>query len=827
MAIKRFKRFLKGIVLRGESSNPNEQVEGSLYHNSTTSELGTFLDGQDRIIITNDQTQTLENKTIDADQNMISNIRNDEIAFDAEIDATKIADGSVDNNEFQALDGVTSNIQTQIDSKASQVDLDAHINNPTDAHEASAIEYDNTDSGLSADNVQDAIDELAQSAPGAGANTTLSNLESPTAINQNLLPSTNGTVDLGSNSLNYKEIHTRQIAIHLDDTSQSLRIGGDQTSPSGIISRSGILSAPSNVLGSAPPFIATSNVSTSHSSHSINLETGNTVNGNSGDIVLRPGVPSGSGTRGVIDATSALIKNVANPVDPQDAATKDYVDSITPSGTIEIKQNGTPILSASKLNFVSGATIVDGGSGEAEITISGGGGGVDPGTTNVIPKYNALGTNLINSNLSDSGTLVESAVPLSLKVNELYLKDNTTTPRLFMKVAENDSTTSMGFGFHALGNLAPAGNLAIGTLALGNVSSNGTFNIAIGNNSLAANTGSSNTAIGVTSMINNTTGEQNVAIGGSALAANTRSNRNVAVGRSALSLMNGTSGGTEGFNVAIGYQAGSSLIGGGSNNIFIGANAGPVTDSFFHGRLYINPGNTKTDTPLIYGERDLFSDNYFVRIHNYLQLPEAAEAATPASGYGVFYVKTDGNAYFKNDTGTEYSLTGGTSGANTTLSNLTSPTAINQDLIPTGSISLGSPTNRYSVIFANTLIDLANAEINTSFTSPSGASGAFFSQKNNVTSNMGICSSNKTGEAFSSSVLIESGNTVNGDSGNIIMRTGVPSGTGNRGKVTIDASQMRIPIRSSDPSSGVAGDIYYNTTTNVIRFYNGTAWSDI
>lgn len=33
------------------------------------------------------------------------------------IDATKIADGSVNNTEFQRLDGVTSNIQTQIDSK--------------------------------------------------------------------------------------------------------------------------------------------------------------------------------------------------------------------------------------------------------------------------------------------------------------------------------------------------------------------------------------------------------------------------------------------------------------------------------------------------------------------------------------------------------------------------------------------------------------------------------------------------------------------------------------------------------------------------------------
>ena len=34
-------------------------------------------------------------------------------------DAAKIADGSVSNAEFQRLDGVTSDIQTQLDTKAS------------------------------------------------------------------------------------------------------------------------------------------------------------------------------------------------------------------------------------------------------------------------------------------------------------------------------------------------------------------------------------------------------------------------------------------------------------------------------------------------------------------------------------------------------------------------------------------------------------------------------------------------------------------------------------------------------------------------------------
>lgn len=35
------------------------------------------------------------------------------------------------------------------------------------------------------------------------------------------------------------------------------------------------------------------------------------------------------------------------------------------------------------------------------------------------------------------------------------------------------------------------------------------------------------------------------------------------------------------------------------------------------------------------------------------------------------------------------------------------------------------------------------------------------------------------------------------------------------------------PSLASDPASGVAGAIYYNTTSNVLKFYNGTAWTAI
>ena len=35
------------------------------------------------------------------------------------------------------------------------------------------------------------------------------------------------------------------------------------------------------------------------------------------------------------------------------------------------------------------------------------------------------------------------------------------------------------------------------------------------------------------------------------------------------------------------------------------------------------------------------------------------------------------------------------------------------------------------------------------------------------------------------------------------------------------------PSLASDPASGVNGAIYYNTTSNVLKFYNGTIWYDV
>ena len=100
-----------------------------------SADLTLTVDGSDKLtfdgseVLDADNTVAVTNKSIDADSNTITNIDNADIKAGAAIDAAKIHDGSVSNTEFGYLDGVTSAIQTQIDTDAAN--LTSHTSDAT------------------------------------------------------------------------------------------------------------------------------------------------------------------------------------------------------------------------------------------------------------------------------------------------------------------------------------------------------------------------------------------------------------------------------------------------------------------------------------------------------------------------------------------------------------------------------------------------------------------------------------------------------------------------------------------------------------------------
>jgi hypothetical protein len=221
------------------------------------------------------------------------------------ISATKIADGSVSNTEFQYLDGVTSAIQTQFTGKA---------------------------------------------------NTTLNNLGS-TAVNANILPATNNTVGLGSESLLFTNVYVQDVRVNnlilpaVDGSSLSLNTQNDISGSSGSIDITA--NAVSEATGASPGTITIatgdnftgedvgsgdlliktgSTAVTATPSGSISILTGDSPDEVTGNIDIFTGTTSAvrgsvriSGSE--IDVQNTQVKNAADPTDPQDLVTLNFLET--------------------------------------------------------------------------------------------------------------------------------------------------------------------------------------------------------------------------------------------------------------------------------------------------------------------------------------------------------------------------------------------------------------------------------------------------------------------------------------------------------------------
>src|SRR5210317_2300001 len=93
--------------LRFEGST-SDDFELNLSAGDPTADRTVTLPDATTTLVGTDTTDTLTNKTISGASNTLSGIN-----------ATSISDGSISNTEFGYLNGVSSNIQTQLDAKAS------------------------------------------------------------------------------------------------------------------------------------------------------------------------------------------------------------------------------------------------------------------------------------------------------------------------------------------------------------------------------------------------------------------------------------------------------------------------------------------------------------------------------------------------------------------------------------------------------------------------------------------------------------------------------------------------------------------------------------
>lgn len=161
-----------------------------------------------------------------------------------------------------------------------------------------------------------------------------------------------------------------------------------------------------------------------------------------------------------------------------------------------------------------------------------------------------------------------------------------------------------------------------------------------------------------------------------------------------------------------------------------------------------------------------------------------------------------------------WQLPTGAGGANTTLSNLTSPTSVNEDLIPTGvnNQELGSAAKRWNNIhftaitgYASTGLNIVDHYYSGTTYHIEGQNGADFEYHTN---------DNPSGIS-SGDITIRSGDHNANNTGNLIIKSGNSPGN-TSGDITIETGtgSTRGEIKFKDGSEGTAGHIIKSSSTD-------------
>ncbi len=409
--------------------------------------------------------------------------------------------------------------------------------------------------------------------PAAGANRTLSNLTAPTAINVDLLPNVNKTINLGSSSLGWMNVYAA--GSYYIGTNKVLDVTGVNNTFVGVTENSANTGNGNTFIGAATgEFNTTGSLNTATGTYALGNNTTGELNSAYGFSALGS---NNSGYKNTGTGIYSLALNTTGYLNTAHGYYSLYSNTTgfnnSAMGTNAMQSNTTgsrnvAIGNMAMLSNISGNDNVAAGNNAMQHNTT--------GYSNIAIGTSALFANMSASNLvaiGDSSLYNErSGDTKNIAIGSKAMYTNTSgyynTAIGYSSQYLNTSgynNTSNGF-LTLYSNTTGYSNTVMGSSAL-QLNTTGIHNSAFGDFALATSaTGNYNTAQGSNSLFNNYAGSGNTAIGFNSLG-NNNGNANTSVGYASLST--NTTGST---NTAVGYGADASS-GALTNIIAIGYNA--------------------------------------------------------------------------------------------------------------------------------------------------------------------------------------------------------------------------------------------------------------